>query len=677
MKLKQAIKYFILWPVITLLVLAIILRLSLLPLVETSVNNWFEQQGVDSAIDELTLDIKAAKFSISGLKAEKNGAQILGIDYIGIVWSWSALRENDVNLLSVIVDGVTFDYELDANGNRVIAGIDISELSKADGAVPESADSTKTKPLNWSVQLQKLEMSKINVCYRALPAYDFCNQIENLDWEGLLSLDLATVDESTLPLQAEGNFTLIGANIHNNQLDRNLLGMENFSIENLRIDTLDNISGGSILLEQLILLERSADASIPQVTKLEKLQVNQIKLEGLKSLDIGEINLHEHEVLLVTGADRQMEINEWFSDAAFSTDTSAAGETESQASETFDFAIGKLSYPTSKSIQYQDNSSDQPLVIDINTIEFLLQGLDSKNPDQACNISFSANFGENGRISLEGTARPLMEKKSFNLAGKIESVDLRALSGLSRETIGHIINTGQLDADLKIVASNNILDSEIDITLQHFDIEAASTEDVEKIDAQLGFPLNTSLSLIKDKNNKITLSNSITGDLDSPDFDPNEAIVQAITAAVTESILSFYTGFGLISLDDGKLSLGTALNFKPVIFSAGSADMTETGSESLAKMAELMSERLGLHVTLCAFTNTEDRLRVIPRTAKTAIADLELDKEQLARMEKLGEKRESEVRDYLLEKKIASDRLVPCNARHEEGGGLAGVDISI
>ena len=105
--------------------------------------------------------------------------------------------------------------------------------------------------------------------------------------------------------------------------------------------------------------------------------------------------------------------------------------------------------------------------------------------------------------------------------------------------------------------------------------------------------------------------------------------------------------------------------------------MTESGADSLAKMTELMNDRLGLHVTLCAFTNTEDRLRVIPRTANIAMADLKLDSDQLARMEKLGEKRDSEVRDYLLEKKIAPDRLVPCDAMHEEGEGLAGVDISI
>jgi outer membrane protein OmpA-like peptidoglycan-associated protein len=270
-----------------------------------------------------------------------------------------------------------------------------------------------------------------------------------------------------------------------------------------------------------------------------------------------------------------------------------------------------------------------------------------------------------------------MEKQSFNLAGKIEALDLRSLSVFTQEAIGHTIKTGQLDADIKLVANDNILDSQVDITLQHFDIEAASAEDQEKIDAELGFPLNTSLSLIKDKNNRISISNSVTGDLDSPEFDLNTIVVRTITTALTETILSFYTGFGLISLDDGKLSLGASLKFKPVAFENGSDDMTEAGTASLEKMAELMNERPNLHVTLCAFTNTKDRKKVLPRTARIQIAKLELDKRQMSRLEKLSEKRQARVRDFLVERKIAADRLVQCQAMHEEGEGLAGVDISI
>ena len=677
MRVKSAIKYFVIWPVITLLILVVTLRLSLLPLVEMGVNNWFEQQGIESSIDDMTIDVSAAKFSISGLKAQANDSQVLSLDHVALEWSWSALLENEVDLVSVAIDGVTFDINSDANGKMVIAGIDIAKLSESGEADPETTTSSKDDPLGLSIQLQQFQLSNLKVCYRALPAHDYCNRFERLDWDGLLSLDLAGLAEPALPLQAEGNLTLTGVRLHNNRLDRDLLGFKNFSIEDLRIDTLDIISIESILLEQLVLLERSADASIPQVTKLEKLQVIKLKLDALRSLNISEINLREHEALLVTRADKQMEINEWLIDSASSEKASDSDKKVSQASEPFEFAIDKLSYQTGKSIQYQDISSGQSLAVDLNTIELVLQDLDSKKPDQDSKVSFSAKYGENGLISLKGTAKPLMEKQSFNLAGKIEALDLRSLSVFTREAIGHTIKTGQLDADIKLVANNNILDSQVDITLQHFDIEATSAEDQEKIDAELGFPLNTSLSLIKDKNNRISLSNSITGDLDSPEFDLNTIIVRTITTAFTETILSFYTGFGLISLDDGKFSLGSALKFKPVAFDNGSADMTEAGTASLEKMAELMNERTNLHVTLCAFTNTGDRKKMLPRTARTDITKLKLDKRQMARLQKLSEKREANVRDFLVERKIAPGRLVDCLARHEEGEGLAGVDISI
>ena len=677
MRVKRTIKYFVIWPLITLLILVVALRLSLLPLVEMGVNHWFERQDIESSIDDMTIDVSDAKFSISGLKAQANGSQVLSLDHVAIEWSWSALLENEVDLVSVAIEGVTFDIDSDANGKMVIAGIDIAKLSESDEADLETTTSSKDEPLELSIRLQQFQLSNLKVCYRALPAHDYCNRFERLDWDGLLSLDLAGLAEPALPLQADGNLTLTEVRLHNNRLDRDLLGFKNFSIEDLRIDTLDIISIESILLEELVLLERSADASIPQVTKLEKLQVIKLKLDALRSLNINEIKLFEHEALLVTRADKQMEINEWLIDTASSEKVSDNDEKAEQASEPFEFAIDKLSYQTGKSIQYQDNSSDLSLAVDFNTIELVLQDLDSKKPDQDSKVSFSAKYGKNGLISLKGTARPMMEKQSFNLAGKIEALDLRSLSVFTREAIGHTIKTGQLDADIKLVANNSLLDSQIDITLQHFDIEAASVEDQEKIDAQLGFPLNTSLSLIKDKNNRISLSNSITGDLDSPEFELNTIIVRAITTAFTETILSFYTGFGLISLDDGKLSLGASLKFKPVAFDTGSDDMTEAGTASLEKMAELMNERPNLYVTLCAFTNTGDRIKLVPRTAKTDIAKLKLTNRQLALLDKLGKSREARVKEFLVERKIAPNRLVDCYARHEEGEGLAGVDISI
>ena len=90
-----------------------------------------------------------------------------------------------------------------------------------------------------------------------------------------------------------------------------------------------------------------------------------------------------------------------------------------------------------------------------------------------------------------------------------------------------------------------------------------------------------------------------------------------------------------------------------------------------------MQDRPGVHVTLCAYTNSEDRKSLLPETADIAIEALELDDDQVAILEKLGESRRDQVEDYLVGKTINPARLVSCETEHKEGEGLAGVEISI
>ena len=637
----------------------------------------FRQTASPSENDDKAITASDAIISLTGMKAEVNHSQPLSLDEIVIETSWSALLENKLKLMSVAVDGLSLDIESDAKGNLVIAGIDLANFSAAGDEGTETTASAKTSPLQWSLQLQRFEISNFNTCYRALPALDYCNQFKKLDWNGLVSLDLADFEAPALPLRVEGDFGLSGVKLHNNQLDRSLLKLDNLAIKAVRIDTLDNISSESVLLEKLQLLERRAKAMPAEMTSLEQLQISKFKLGGLNNIEISEISLLNHELLLATGADKKMEWKEW---SVENTTTDKSGDTETtteQPSEPIEFAVGKLTYQTNKSILYKDNSSDQPLTIDINNIELVLQNLDSKKPGQDSDIEFSGKLGKNGLITLKGKAKPLQEKVSFDLVGKITRIDLRSFSPLAHEAIGHTIDSGQLNADIKLQADNDILNSDVDLTLYQFNLEADSAEAEEKAAAQFGFPLNTSLSLIKDKNGTISLNNSITGDLDSPDFDPARIVAQAVTTGITEAVLSFYTGFGLISLDNGKLSLGGSLKFKPILFEPGNGEMTPEGIADLDKIAELMGERPSVHVTLCAYSNTIDRVMVVARTSNISAEDIELDEDQLAKLDELAQLREATIKDYLAEKKISTSRLIQCKSEHVEGEGLSGVDINI
>jgi len=672
--MNRTLKNFIIWPLVVILLLLVTLRLALAPIAKSSIDNWFEQQGIESSIEDISFEVSDGRLTLTNLTANDNGSQVLALEQASLDWSWSALLDSQVKLISIDIAGLAFDVERGPGERLVIAGIDLIKLSAPDEQA--TADKTDSKPVEWSIVLQQLKMNNFRLCYLALPQHDYCNEFETLSWDGNIDLDLARLSEPALPLNVAGNFRLSNLKIQNNQLERKLLGLGEFSVQQIDIDTLDNISIGTTVLEALTAFERAADTSQAQITRLEKIEVKQLRLTQMSHLDIAEVNLQDHEAILVNLSSKKLEIDEWL--AAFANDATENGAAASPEKSTpFSFAIARLSYLTDKSLEYQDLSFEKPFAANLNSIELTIENLDSRKPEQASHLHYSAKYAEHGLINIDGNITPLDKKQSFDLSGRIEGLDLRDLSPFTANAIGHNIKSGQLDADLKLKADNNVLTSEIDLTLHQFNLDALSAADQEKIDASFGFPLNTSLSLLKDRENKIELNIPITGDLQNPDFDPSDAITKATSSAITAAVLNYYTPFGLISVVDGLFSLATALNFEPVVFNGGKSDINQVDNTGLEKITALMQDRPGIHVTLCAFTNSADRKLLLPETAEIASDQLKLEDEQMAKLAELGEARAAAVKEALVTGQIDAARLVLCASEHAEGEGLAGVEISI
>ena len=274
---------------------------------------------------------------------------------------------------------------------------------------------------------------------------------------------------------------------------------------------------------------------------------------------------------------------------------------------------------------------------------------------------------------------PFDSKPSFDATGKITGIDLRVASPKAEQAIGHIIKSGQLDADLKLFSDQGQLDSTIALVLHHFNLKAKSKEDAAALDKTFGMPINQSLVLLKDKKGRIKLDIPITGDINNPDFDPTNAIIKATTKATTVTLITFYTPYGLAFAGGNVLfNLATALNFDPLAFEPGSAQLNDAHKQQLSKLAELLVERPHVHLTLCGYTSLDDREKLF-----TEIIDRNKIKpasaERLAKLKQLGNERQDNVKNHLINAgKIAHDRLILCAPEHsDDAEALAGVEISI
>jgi hypothetical protein len=396
----------------------------------------------------------------------------------------------------------------------------------------------------------------------------------------------------------------------------------------------------------------------------------------MSHLDIGELNLQGHEALIVSLSSNQLELNEWLEGFA-AGESEATENAESEPATPFTFAIARFNYQTEKSLAYRDESFAKPFIFDLHAIELKIENLDSRQAEKPSPMHYAAKLGQHASINIDGNITPLDPKPSFDLKGNIKGMDLRYLSPITSRSLGHKIKSGQLDAELELRAERNILSSNLKLTLHRFDLDALSDSDREKIDNSFGFPLNSSLSLLKDRNDNIELEIPVTGDLQNPDFDPGDAITRATSSAITTAVLNYYTPFGLVTLIDGLFSLATALNFEPVIFANGSSDVTGVELGSLEKIGSLMQDRPGVYITLCPYTNGVDRKLLFPETAEIAADELKLDHEQLEQLQKLGEIRAVAVKDFLVADKIDPVRLVLCESEHSEGEVDARVEIKI
>ncbi len=670
---SKALKWFF-RILISIIVLLILIRLFMPVMISSGIVYWFEKQQLNATVEEVRIDLGEGLFSINGLNVLRDSDQVLNLDQLAVSWSWSDLMDSVVSIPVIKVKAVSFGIDQSEKGDLVIAGIALSNFSKDSSSQASNVDSEE-EPMPWTVVLDSLDFSNFNICYRQQAIYDYCAAFEKLGWQGGFQMNLADIGGNTIPFFAKGGVELDGFTLHSNQLKRNLASFDGLRIQGLNMQTSDSIAVDQFSVSTLNLLDRVSDELAGQVTGFEDIQINGFTLNGLQSLTIKEVRVINHEALLITDADKKLEIEEWL--VPVSKQESDGVEVENHENGSFQFAIEKLDYHTDKTIEYRDNSLQPPLMVNLNGIQFSLLGLDSSQPGQNSQVRYSANYGEHGKMNFEGTARPLQQKKSFNLTGNIKGLDLRNISAITREAIGHSIKSGQLDAKLKLQAEKNELDSEVDLSLYHFELKSVSARDEEKINADFGIPLNSSLSLLRDSDNTIRLVIPVTGDLDNPDLDASDAITKATSEAITAAIINYYTPFGLVYAVGGLIDLASALSFEPVKFMAAKDSIDVTAGKNLGELIKLMNERPGVHLTLCALTNSADRQSIFPETAGIPAEELKLTAEQQAGLLALGENRSRNIKQYLTDRKIDASRLIICSAEHREGEGLSGVEISI
>lgn len=673
---------------LVLVVLLILIRLCLPLSIKLGATYWLETQNLEASIGDIEISLFNGRFAVNDVSVKNQAGKGFTLGRVDLAWQWQPLFNHEAIVDQIEIDALHVDAAIIENGDMNIAGLPI----KAATTEAPTKKTGQSAAIPWGATINNIVLSDIEFCLQRFvdtkkPVLDYCGKLAALNWAGKISFKPSTQTKTAeaLPLYAQGDLHVQEIAFQNNQLKLALLNIGSVDMISIELETPDHIRLDKIDVTKFAVLQRAAKTSPAdaQVFAFDQLDIQPVKLSQLKDLNLGSIKINEASSYLLIDKEGNMDFAQWLPAKQESIKDETKDSTETTA-ETFHYAFDEFVFKTRQHFIFIDDSLKETFTADIHDIEMNLTKLDSNNPDDMSQLSLALTINKHGSLKLDAEINPLSKKPSLKGKGKIAGLDLRMIAPITRQHVGHDIKSGQLDASLKLDIDKGVINSNIALALHQFKLESLSNEEASELNSDFGFPLSSSLSLIRDRDNAIRLDIPVTGDIENPEFDPRDAIIKASSSAITAAVIQYYTPFGLVFAVESLFDLATALHFEPVLFEAGQAELTPAHIKQLDTTASLMNKRPGIHLTLCGISNKSDKDELFPELAEAATgkqddedSDEPLSKENTVTLKQLAESRSTLIKNYLVnEKTVKASRLIECAPVYSDDG-IPGVEISI
>ena len=96
---------------ITLVTLILIMRIMLAPSIIYGTTNWLKKSGIDSAIEDIDIDILHGTISLINASGIRDGKPLFNIGLIDIHWRWAPLSEKTIVVERVELSAIKIDIE--------------------------------------------------------------------------------------------------------------------------------------------------------------------------------------------------------------------------------------------------------------------------------------------------------------------------------------------------------------------------------------------------------------------------------------------------------------------------------------------------------------------------------------------------------------------------------------
>ncbi len=434
------------------------------------------------------------------------------------------------------------------------------------------------------------------------------------------------------------------------------------------VDMQPHISESAVTIKSLNLSEDRSLAEDLPIVSIQELSINDIKFnDNFLSIDaitiqglLTDLKINSDKSILSlvdTSALTPDEASAKTTKAPSTGSTEGLSQQEAEQEPAIGFALNKFMIIDDAIILLNDQSVS-PTYDQKITIETLQIGpINSLDTDLQSPYELKAKDQSYLKIYANGFVSPFGEALNASLFGNVDELSLPSISPYMKDALGFEMKSGQLDLDLDV----KIIDDQIvgDTTIFMRGIEMASADEVEQGTIKEGkaMPLNIALGMLKDDQDNIELTVPLRGDIASPSFGIESFIGLVLKKAAMSQAKDYlmttfvpYASVVSVALSGAEYLL--KVRFEPLLFETGEVSLTDENQQYLSELVLLMQDKPELQLKTCSVSNYQD-LAVAQGTVITTALKSEI--------KVLGDKRQANLKTYLIEQGIKSSRILYCS----------------
>ncbi|MCF7822445.1 MAG: DUF748 domain-containing protein [Mariprofundaceae bacterium] len=312
-------------------------------------------------------------------------------------------------------------------------------------------------------------------------------------------------------------------------------------------------------------------------------------------------------------------------------------------------------------VTYRDESKEPPFNASMAVETFTLAPFDSSGKKMG-NLEVVIKLNRQGLLSVRGEIVPDFEAPFADLNVELKNADMQRLSGFVELYLGHSIKTGQLELSSSVKVAENRIDAKNRVVIRKLALQKAKQPG--KAEGSLGMPVNMAIDLLRDSRGDIAMDVPISGRLDDPDVNLNDAIRQALSSAMSAGAVSYAkqllqpygTIITAVQMASDVLQKASRPKLTPVRFNERSSDLEPDMADYALKISLLMKQK-DLRLQICGVATRIEGGGVTPDRP------LIMNDEKL---HNLAEARSDTVLKTIQDHGIASDRLYSCRPTIDE-----------